>query len=107
VGRKFKAKKTMRSCAEAASGVVDFAFGIKPDSNNASSGDMDTGADEDGDVNDDSDSEGGYYTLTLPTRDVDLPDTDCLNEERQEALWRKTLQWAGISNVNTAIQVEI
>ncbi|KAL4763211.1 uncharacterized protein BDW70DRAFT_166244 [Aspergillus foveolatus] len=107
VGRKFKAKKTMRSCAEAASGVVDFALGIKPDSKNAGSGDMNTGADEDGDVEGDSDGDGGYYTLSLPTRDVGLPDTHCLDEERQEALWRKTLQWTGISNGNTAIQVEI
>jgi hypothetical protein len=107
VGRKFKAKKTMRSCAEAASGVVDFALGIKPNPNNAGSGDMNTGADEDGDVEGDSDGDGGYYTLSLPTRDVGLPDADCLDEERQETLWRKTLQLTGISNGNTAIQVEI
>ncbi|KAL4819058.1 hypothetical protein BDW67DRAFT_182021 [Aspergillus spinulosporus] len=106
VGRKVKAKKTMRSCAEAATGVVDFALGIKPDSNSGS-GDINTGADEDGDVEGDSDGDGGYYTLSLPTKDVGLPDADCLVEERQEALWRKTLEWTGVSNGNTAIQVEI
>ncbi|KAL6231801.1 hypothetical protein BDW75DRAFT_247705 [Aspergillus navahoensis] len=107
VGSKVKAKRTMRTCAEAASSAVDFALDIKPNSDNASPGEIGTGTDEDGKVEGDSDGHGGYYTLPLPIRDVSLPDTECLDEERQEVLWRKTLEWTGVSNGNTAIQVEI
>ncbi|KAL4983581.1 hypothetical protein BDW68DRAFT_194306 [Aspergillus falconensis] len=106
VGTKIKARGTMRSCAEAAGGVVDFALNIKPNPNNASPGDMVTGTDEDGNVEGDSDGHGGYYTLSLPIKDVTSPDMDCLDEERQELLWRRTLEWTGVSNGNTAIQVE-
>ncbi|KAL5000673.1 hypothetical protein BDV10DRAFT_192710 [Aspergillus recurvatus] len=107
VGRKLKAKRTMRSCAEAAGGVVDVALNIKPNVDNASPGDMGKGTDENGNAEGDGDGHGGYYTLSLPTKDVGLPDMECLDEERQEGLWRRTLEWTGISNRNTAIQVEV
>ncbi|KAL4906422.1 hypothetical protein BDW74DRAFT_150310 [Aspergillus multicolor] len=117
VGRKVKAKRTMRTCAEASGGVVGFALNVKDDAGTSggtsSSTDKDTGvetnvgSDRGGGGNGDSDGDGGYYTLSLPVKNVGLPDMGCSDEERQEALWRKTLQWAGIWNGNTAIQVDI
>ncbi|RDW59298.1 uncharacterized protein DSM5745_10993 [Aspergillus mulundensis] len=112
VGTKVKAKKTMRTCAGAAGGVVGFALDVRIDSGASAGVSADTGPDSnevdgDGDSDGDGDGDGGYYTLSIPVKDVGLPDMECLDEERQEALWRKTLQWAGIWNGNTAIRVDI
>lgn len=66
---------TMRTAAEAAADIVEFA------------------------TNHASPNERGYFTLAK--RDVSSPDS--LDEKKQEALWRKTLQWARITSRNSVI----
>ncbi|KAL3468135.1 NAD(P)-binding protein [Aspergillus heterothallicus] len=69
---------TMRTSAEAADDIVDYA------TNNAYPG------------------ERGYFTLSQ--RDVSSPES--LNEGKQEALWSKTIEWAGITSENTALKID-
>ncbi|KAL2837569.1 hypothetical protein BJY01DRAFT_237816 [Aspergillus pseudoustus] len=68
---------TLRTCAEAAADLVDFA------------------------TNTTAPGERGYYTLSQ--KDVSSPDS--LSEAKQEALWSKTIEWAGITSENTALQI--
>ncbi|KAL2820652.1 NAD(P)-binding protein [Aspergillus granulosus] len=68
---------TMRTSAEAAEDIVGFA------------------------TNTTSPGERGYYTLSQ--KDVSSPDS--LDEAKQNALWTKTIEWAGITGENTALQI--
>lgn len=43
----------------------------------------------------------GYFTLLK--KDVSAPDS--MDEETQQKLWVKTLEWAGITRENTALTV--
>ncbi len=43
--------------------------------------------------------ERGYFTLL--EKDSSAPDS--MDEEKQQGLWTKTLQWAGITRANTAL----
>lgn len=43
----------------------------------------------------------GYFTLL--EKDVSAPDS--MDEETQQKLWVKTLEWAGITRENTALTV--
>ncbi|KAL4931675.1 uncharacterized protein BDV17DRAFT_256236 [Aspergillus undulatus] len=70
---------TMRTCAEAAADIVDLA--TRPD--NDGHGDRTV----------------GYYTMG--TKDVSSPDS--LDEAKQELLWAKTVEWVGISKVDSAL----
>ncbi|KAL2834989.1 NAD(P)-binding protein [Aspergillus cavernicola] len=72
---------TMRTSAEAAADIVEFA--TRSHSN--------TDSPEDRTV--------GYYTLG--NKDISSPDS--LDEAKQEALWAKTLQWARISSEDMAL----
>jgi NAD(P)-dependent dehydrogenase (short-subunit alcohol dehydrogenase family) len=69
---------TMRTCTEAAADIVEFA------TNTARPG------------------ERGYYTLSH--KDESSPDS--LDQARQDALWSKTIEWAGITGENTALMIE-
>ncbi|KAL2847881.1 hypothetical protein BJX68DRAFT_267812 [Aspergillus pseudodeflectus] len=69
---------TMRSCTEAAADIVEFA------TNTARPG------------------ERGYYTLSH--KDESSPDS--LDQAKQDALWSKTIEWAGITGENTALKIE-
>ncbi|KAJ9293202.1 hypothetical protein DTO271G3_7925 [Paecilomyces variotii] len=70
------ADPTMRTVREAAVDIVEFA------------------------TNTTNPNERGYFTLSK--KDVSSPDS--LNEEKQQALWRKTLEWSRITKENTALQ---
>ncbi|CEN62934.1 hypothetical protein ASPCAL09562 [Aspergillus calidoustus] len=69
---------TMRTCTEAAADIVEFA------TNTARPG------------------ERGYYTLSH--KDESSPDS--LDQAKQDALWSKTIEWAGITGENTALKIE-
>jgi hypothetical protein len=69
---------TMRTSAEAAADIVDFA------------------------TNTTSPGERGYYTLSQ--KDTSSPGS--LDQTKQDALWSKTIEWAGITGENTALKVE-
>ncbi|KAL3484393.1 NAD(P)-binding protein [Aspergillus germanicus] len=69
---------TMRTSAEAAADIVEFA------TNTASPG------------------ERGYFTLSR--KDDSSPAS--LDQAKQNALWRKTIEWAGITGENTALKIE-
>ncbi|KAL3440973.1 NAD(P)-binding protein [Aspergillus insuetus] len=69
---------TMRTSAEAAADIVDFA------TNTTSAG------------------ERGYYTLSQ--KDESSPDS--LDKAKQAAIWSKTIEWAGITGENTALKIE-
>ena len=47
-----------------------------------------------------SPGEGGYFTLSRK----DKSSTDSYNEEVQEKLWKKTLEWGGINGENSALK---
>ncbi|KAH8427559.1 uncharacterized protein LDX57_005273 [Aspergillus melleus] len=67
---------TMRSAGEAAADIVGLATGkINP-------------------------GEGGYFTLSKK----DKSSSDSYNEEVQEKLWKKTLEWGGINRANSALK---
>lgn len=68
---------TMRTVDEAGSDVVQFATNrLHPD-------------------------ERGFFTLS--EKDVSSPES--LEEPKQEMLWQRTLQWAGIGNKDTVVRV--
>lgn len=66
---------TMRTSGEAGSDVVDLA------TNKAHA------------------HERGYFTLL--EKDASAPAS--MDEEKQQGLWKKTMQWAGITRANTAL----
>jgi hypothetical protein len=68
----------MRTSAEAAADIVDFA------------------------TNTTSPGERGYFTHSR--KDDSSPDS--LDQAKQDALWSKTIEWAGITGENTALKVE-
>lgn len=68
---------TMRVASQAGVDVIDLA------TNNAHPGDR------------------GYFTLLK--KDVSAPDS--LNEETQQKLWVKSMEWNGINRKNTALAV--
>ena len=70
---------TMRTAAKAGVDVVDLA------TNKAHPGDR------------------GYFTLLK--KDVSAPDS--MDEETQQKLWVKSMEWAGITRENTALTVAI
>ncbi|KAL4862870.1 hypothetical protein BDV12DRAFT_206891 [Aspergillus spectabilis] len=74
---------TMRTSAEAAADIVEFATRPNTDS-------LD-------------DRTAGYYTLAK--QDVSSPDS--LDEAKQEALWAKTIEWARISSEDTALALAV
>ncbi|KAL4880726.1 hypothetical protein BJY04DRAFT_218883 [Aspergillus karnatakaensis] len=77
------ADPTMRTASEAAADIVQLA----------------TSSDRDGA----DDRTAGYYTMG--NKDVSSPDS--LDEEKQEALWVKTIEWAGISVEDTALALPV